>query len=285
MRVLVTGGTGTVGSRVARRLLARDVDVAVLTRTPGGDERVVKGAAAVVGDLLDRPSLDRAMEGVDRLFLLTPLHPQEAQMGANATAAAKGAGIERVVFLSVFNVERGPHLPHFRSKLDIAGGLAEEGVPHVLLKPNSFYQNDLMATEAIAGHGVFVEPFGSVGVQRVDARDIADAAVAALLDEEMEGTAVPVNGPDVLTEDDCARAWSEALGREVRPVGGVEAWRGLMAPHLPDWLLDDLEGMYRLFREEGNVATAEDVERQRAVLGRAPRGYRAFVEEAAEGLA
>lgn len=284
MKVLVTGGTGTVGSRVARRLVDRGVDTAILTRRSEGLERVVEGASAVVGDLLDRGSLARAMEGVDRLFLLTPLHPEEAQMGRNAAAAAAEAGVQRVVLLSVYHVERGPHLPHFKSKLDIADALAAEGHAHVVLKPNSFFQNDLMATEALADHGVFVEPFGPVGVQRVDARDIADAGVAALLDEGMEGTVVPVNGPDVLTEDDCARVWSEALGREVRPVGGPDAWRSMMAPHMPDWLLDDLEAMYRLFGAEGNVASEEDVARQRAVLGREPRRYRDFVEEVAEGL-
>lgn len=284
MKVLVTGGTGTLGSRVARRLVRRGVDVSVLTTRPDRRDRIVEGASAVAGDLLDRSSLDRALGDVDRLFLLTPVHPEEAQMGRNAAAAAAKAGVERVVLLSIHNVEMGPHLPPFRSKIDTAAALEAEGVGHAVLQPNSFFQNDLLASEAIAEHGVFPEPFGPVGVQRVDAGDVADAGVAALMEDGMEGRTIPVNGPDVLTDEDCARTWSEALGRPVRPVGGVDAWREMMAPRLPGWLLDDLAGMYKLFAADGNAATEDEVARQRAVLGREPRRYRDFVEEAAEGL-
>ena len=284
MKVLVTGGTGTVGSRLVRRLRARQVDVAVLTHTLLNKERVPEGVTPVLGDLLERPSVDRALEGVDRVFLLTPLHPHESRMGMNVAAAAARAGVSRVVLLSVYGAQEGQHIPHFRSKLDIAEALADEGVPHAVVAPNNFFQNDLQGLEAIAEAGVYPSPLGELGLSRVDARDIADVAAAALLDPDVEGRTLPVNGADVVTGPGAAAAWSAALGREVRYLGGVEAWRETVGPQLPEWLRDDLEAMYRFFEERGLVATPDDLEAQRALLGREPRRYGDFVEEAAEGL-
>ena len=93
MTILVTGGTGTVGSQVTARLTAAGVDTRVLTRSPDKAAGLPAGAAGVVGSLSEPFSLAPAFEGVDRLFLLTPLAQDEVDQGLAAVEAAEDAAV------------------------------------------------------------------------------------------------------------------------------------------------------------------------------------------------
>ncbi len=80
MTVLVIGGTGTVGSRVVGALVKEGVDVRVLTRQPD-KARLPDGARAVEGDLMKPDSLRAAMQGINTLFLLNAVAPDELNSG------------------------------------------------------------------------------------------------------------------------------------------------------------------------------------------------------------
>lgn len=81
MRVLVTGGTGTVGSHVVRELLARKVEVSVLTRDASKAATLPAGAKAVVDDLGSAETVRRVFRDVDAVFLVTVVSPTEAHEG------------------------------------------------------------------------------------------------------------------------------------------------------------------------------------------------------------
>lgn len=285
MEILVVGGTGTVGSEVVRALAERGEPPRVMTRSPDeGREDAPGGARYVAGDLAEPHSLDDAMAGVEKLFLLTPLHPDEAELGRNAVEAAARAGVEHVVFQSIHRAEEIMEAPHFRAKVEIADALRESGVPHTLIRPNNFFQNDFMIRDAILEHGVYAQPIGFVGLSRVDVRDIAEATVNALLEPGHEGRVYPLVGPEAVTGPEAAELWAEALDREVAYMGDdLEAWAEQAGQALPEWLVEDLRIMYRHFQDTGLVASLEEMDHQREVLDREPRSYRGFVEEVAAG--
>lgn len=284
MRVLVTGGTGTVGSRVVARLLKHDrtgLDVRVLTSSPDKIDGLPDGARAVVGDLGDPDTLGEAFGGVDRLFLLTPLHPDEARLGKNGVEAAAEAGVERVVMLSVHRVDEGAHIPHFASKIEMAGALEEAGLDHVVLQPNNYFQNDLWFRQPLLEYGVYPQPLGPVGCSRVDVGDIADAAVTGLLEDGYAGS-YPLVGPDVLTGEAVAAEWSRVLGREIAYAGDdVDAWAEQASAQMPEWMVEDLKIMYAHFIEQGLVASDTDYARQADILGHDPRPFGDFAEATA----
>lgn len=91
MRILVIGGTGTVGRHIVRDLSERGAEVAVMTRDPGSKPVLDDGAEYVSGELEDRESVVRAMAGASAVYLLTPVHQEEAQLGRNAVLAASDA--------------------------------------------------------------------------------------------------------------------------------------------------------------------------------------------------
>jgi uncharacterized protein YbjT (DUF2867 family) len=262
------------------RLRERDVLTRVLTRSP--EKHREDGVEFVKGDLEKAGTLAPAFAGADRIYLLTPLHPKEAELGVAAIRAAVDAGAERIVLQTVHQAEAAPHVPHFASKLEMVQAVRESGVPWVDLAPNSFFQNDLRYRAALVDNGVYPQPIGNRGASRVDVRDIADAALALLLGDGHEGRTIPVVGPDPLTGEWTAEVWSDHLGRSVRYIGDdLEAWSTQARGVLPDWMVVDLAMMYRHFQEKGLVATEGELDQIRDLLGREPRSFGDFAAETA----
>jgi uncharacterized protein YbjT (DUF2867 family) len=283
MSTLVIGGTGTVGSAVVRELLDRGVEgIRVATRSAGKSQDLPDGVEGVELDLTDPLTFEGVFEGTDRLFLLNPVAMTELHEGLSALEEARRVGVGKIVYLSVQNPENGLHIPHFASKAAIQRAIRESGIPFVFLQPNHFFQNDFWLKDAIVQHGVYPQPIGDIGISRVDVRDVALAAVNALASERFDGRAIPIAGPEVLSGADCARAWSEALGREIRYGGhDLEAWEAQTRAFMPAWMVYDFRIMCRMFLGGDFAATDADLAATREVLGREPRSFASFTREVA----
>lgn len=282
MTILVTGGTGTVGSQVVARLVAAGEETRVLTRSPEKAAALPDGVTAAVGALSEPATLAPAFEGVDRLFLLTPLAQDEVDQGLAAIEAAQAGGVERIVFMSVHQADGAPQIPHFASKVQIAQGLERSGLPYTVIEPNSFYQNDLWFQQPLMEFGVYPNPLGSVGLNRVDVRDIATAVVAALTEDGHAGEHYPVVGPDIHTGEGSAQGWAAALGSGVIYAGDdLDMWVQAASSMMPEWLVADLRVMFEHFQARGLLASADDFARQRRLLGRDPIPFDRFATEVA----
>jgi uncharacterized protein YbjT (DUF2867 family) len=282
VKALVIGGTGTVGSQVARGLLERGESVRVLTRSAGKSRDLPPGAEGAVGDLADPRGLPTLFKGVDAVFMATALDPNETEHGLAGVRAAKNAGVKRFVYMSLHIPKGSEHIPHFASKIPIEKELRESGMEWTILRPNSFYQNDLRFREPISAYGVYPQPIGSKGMNRVDVRDIAEAAVNALTQPGHAGQEYPLHGPDAVTGESTAATYSRHLGRQVRYGGDdLDVWEQQARNMMPDWLVDDLRIMYDYFQRQGFRPKDADFARQKKVLGHEPRSFDAFVAELA----
>jgi len=283
MSTLILGGTGTVGSAVVKELLSRgETGLRVMTRSQDKRADLPAGVEGVVGDLTDPTTFQGVFEGTERLFLLNPVAMTELHEGLSALEEARRVGVQRIVYLSVHNLDKGPHIPHFASKLAIEHAIRESGIPFTFLQPNNFYQNDYWFQEAIVQYGIYPQPIGEPGISRVDVRDIAVAAANALTSPAFQGKAVPLVGPEVLSGEACAKAWSEALGKEVAYGGSdLTAWEGQARGMLPAWMAYDFRIMYAMFHQGGFAATGEDLAATRGILGTEPRSFADFTREAA----
>lgn len=283
MRILVTGGTGMVGSEVVRLLHGTTHDVHVLTRDPSKG-RLPAGVTAVKGDLREPATVKRIFDGVDATFLLNPVSPTEAAEGLMSVCAMREAGVKRVVYLSVQDADRAAWLPHFGSKVGVETAIQRSGIPFTILRPNNFYQNDYFFKDVLLQHGVYPQPIGGVGLSRVDVRDIAEAAVAALTTDGHEGRTYDIAGPEPLTGEQVAAAWGRALRKSVEYGGNdLDAWEAQSLRFMPDWLVYDFRHMYAHFQKSGLIASAEAIARQTTLIGHAPRTFEAFAAETAAG--
>ncbi len=193
--IALLGATGTVGRRVAERLADGRVETLALVRDP---ERVDVPVPTVAADLRDPASLRSALSGAEQLFLLTPHGPGQDLLESAALEAALTSGVERIVKISGAATTLGPNGPtstavaHWRSERRIEAS----GLRFCFLRP-SFLTQNLLATVAptVAAAGILAAPMGSGPIAMVDARDVADCAIAALADHDGPDRAWQLTGP------------------------------------------------------------------------------------------
>ena len=279
MNLLLVGGTGKVGQVVREHLQGRGHSIRILTTSAQKASEFPEDIEGIVGDLNDKDSAAPAFTDIDVVFLLTAHTQQEVQQGQNAVELAKAAGVKKIVFQSIHLAANAPEVEHFLSKVLIEEAIEKSGLDYVFISPNNFYQNELLFKDAIVNH-VYNQPIGSVGLSRVDVRDIAQAVVKVIETDEFNGQNIALAGPDVLTGEQTAQILAEELGYDVQYSGDdLESFKKTMYQFLPTWMVDDWATMYDFFQREGLIATTEQLAVLENVLGRKPITYREFLKD------
>ena len=280
MKILAIGGTGNVGSEVVKELKKRNADVRILVRKK--DTASPEGVEVAVGDLLDPVSVQQALHGVDKLYLLNAVTPDELTQGLIAYDLAKRLKLKHIVYHSVFRVEHFKDVPHFASKLAIETAMREFDVPFTVIRPNYFFQNDATLRDPLTKAGIYPMPVGQVGISAVDIRDIAEATAIALTSDGHFGKTYNLNGPEVLSGPKTASIWSGLLGKEIRYSGDdMDDFEEQMRKRAPSWSAFDIRMMFHGYLERGFVAGAGDIETLTKLLGHKPRRYEDFAKETA----
>ncbi|WP_431889714.1 SDR family oxidoreductase [Nocardiopsis alba] len=233
MRVLVTGATGNVGRRVTASLVETGISVRALTRNPARAD--LPGAEIVRGDLTEPESVP--FDGVDRMFLFP-----EPSTAKDLVERAVRAGVRRIVVLSSGAVTGGFDTT-FHPPVEQAVERSEVEWTHI--RPGEFAANKLaLWGPSIRAERVVRDPNPDGGWYPVHEWDVADAALAALLEDGHHGKAYDVNGPELISLREQVGAIADALGEEIRfeevtPAEAREIYRKLggFAAEAADFLL------------------------------------------------
>ncbi|AXV17716.1 NmrA family transcriptional regulator (plasmid) [Neorhizobium sp. SOG26] len=286
MTILVTGSTGRVGRHLVDQLVARNADVRVLVRDPA-KAGFPSAVEVVQGELLDIDALRRAFKGIRTLFLLNAVAGDEFTQAIIALNIAREAGVERVVYLSVFDADKAVNVPHFAVKFGAERMLDVMGFSATILRPAYFIDNDVMVKDVIFSHGVYPMPIGSKGVAMIDARDIAEVAAIELIRrdraaEKLPSETINLVGPDTLTGEKLAAIWSETLGRPIA-YGGDDpsGFEQNFANMMPRWMAYEMRVMAERWVSDGMVPQVGDVARMTQILGRPLHSYREFASKLA----
>ncbi|MDA3921366.1 MAG: NmrA/HSCARG family protein [Salinisphaera sp.] len=288
MSILITGSTGTIGSAVVKELVSRKADVKALMRDTSKADRV-PGATAVAADLLDPESIRAALDGVDTVFVLNAVVPDELTQALFALNLAREAGIQRFVYFSVLNADRFVDVPHFAAKDAVERMIEVTDLPATILRPSYFMQNDAGLKTPLTEYATYPMPVGSKGVAMVDIRDIAEVAAIKLIERHEASGPLPretieIAGPEPLTGDGVARIWSDVLGRTVAYGGDdLDAFEAQMRQHAPGWSAYDIRCMLARFQTNGMTAAEGSDRRLTEILGHAPRSYQGFAKDTAAG--
>ncbi|WP_329344860.1 NAD(P)H-binding protein [Streptomyces sp. NBC_01352] len=279
--VLVTGAAGNVGSRVVTELGERGIPVRAFVRDPDRAAAVLGGETELAhGDFAEPASVRRALDGIERMFLLCANDPRQVEYGTNAIDAAAAAGVRQVVMLSTIGAEAGSPTVFLDQHGRIEQHLRGSGTPAVVLRSSHMMSNILGFAATIRQVGRFFLPAGDARIAMVDPRDVATAAAAVLVTAEHDGSTHVLTGPEAITYTEVARRLSSALGRPIEYVDVPdEAAAVAMAQGgLPQWLAEQVVAVFGALRGGLNASTTSSV---REVTGREPRAFGEFARWAA----
>ena len=284
MNILVTGGTGHVGGRVVEEVVKRRARVRVLARQQPPVGTFQAEVDVVIGDLLDPVSVERAMQGMDKLFLINGVVADELTQALIAFGMARRLELKHVTYLSVFKAEQFRDVPHFAAKLAMEGALREFGMPFTILRPGYYIQNDVKLKDVLTRQKVYPAPFGAAAICAVDMRDIAEAAAISLTEEGHEGQTYDLVGPSMITGQGNAAIWSKMLNKVITFPSrhDFDQLEEQIRATDPGWSAFDRRMMLQGYFERGFASTDTEVARVTKLLGHAPRSYEAFARETAE---
>lgn len=283
MSILVIGSTGTIGSIVVQQLARRNAKVRALVHK--SHVKLPEGVVAVKGDITDADSLRKALAGIDTVFVLNAVVPDELNRALLMFGLIREAGIKRVVYQSMFHADTFLDCGHASAKFAAELMLERFGIPTSILRPNYFFQNDGLP---VLSTSVYPMAIGSLGVSMVDARDIAEVAALRLIardnaPEPLPSETIEIHGPDVITSHSAVAMWSEVLEKGVTYVGDdLAAFEKRMAAMMPSDIAYDTTQMFRGFQRDGMVAPRESAHVASELLGRPMRSYRRYAEEMRE---
>jgi uncharacterized protein YbjT (DUF2867 family) len=264
---LIVGGAGKTGRRVGSRLAARGVPFRVASRS-----------TSPRFDWTDATTWPAAFAGVHVMYVA--YYPDLAAPGAAATLRELGrvaveCGVRRIVLLS------GRGEPEAERSEQ---AVRDSGVELTVLRAAWFAQNfsEGAFADGVAQGEITLPAPGNVGEPFIDVDDIADVAVAALLDDGHVGKTWELTGPRLVTLDEAAATLSASLGAPVRykPVSIVDFSRALQE-HVGAEYAAFLGELFSFLLDGHNAHLSDDVER---VLGRKPRDFRDYAAAASGSL-
>jgi uncharacterized protein YbjT (DUF2867 family) len=283
--ILVIGGRSKIGSELIRLLLGQGQDVRALVRA--AEKPMTEGVVSVVGDLADPESLVPAMNGVEKVFLLSSPHPDAVQWHRNAVDAAARAGVRLVVRSSIVGADRESEAEFVNAHLRSDRYLEQSGLDYVILRPNLFQQNVPDSTiPAIDGDGNFYLNAGDARISMSDTRDIAAVASVVLTQPGHGGAHYDLTGPEALSYRDVAELLSGILGRAINYVDIPDeaALEALLKLGLDSWFAGALVGLYEDYRRSGPSGYASQVtDAVERVTGRPARSLGGLLAETLPG--
>jgi uncharacterized protein YbjT (DUF2867 family) len=278
--VLVTGATGTIGRDVAKRLSEKGVSVRAGVRDQGKARRQFGSNIALAPfDFENEKTFSEALEGVEKVFLLPPLLPNQLEVMNAFVDAAKRAGVRHMVKLSAIGVDdetpptaikwHGANEQHIR----------DSGLAFTFLRPNSFMQN--FFTYFPPRDAAIYLPWGNGTASFVDTRDIATVAAKVLTSDGHEGKIYTLTGPAALGIAEVARILSEVTGREFTYVDVPEAAArdGMLQAGVPQWQVDLVMGLHAVNKQNRWSAVTSDIEK---VTGTPPTDFSQFARDHAD---
>jgi uncharacterized protein YbjT (DUF2867 family) len=276
--ILVTGGTGLIGSEVLRVLSSAGVPARALVRTPSRAQ-TLPGISWVSGDLAKPETLSSAFVGCTKLFLLTGNSENASELQRHAIAAARQAGVTHVVKLSAFGASPHSNSMIGRMHYQIEQELQKDRWLWTMLRPHHFMQNLLSQADNIINDGVVYSSSGDGRIPFIDTRDIAAVAAVTLTEAGHAGKKYVLTGGEALSYRQATGILGEAIGRPLRFVDEpFDAARArLTRAGQPSWLIDSLLAIAAYQRAGGPTETITSVVAD--LIRRPPRTFVEFARD------
>ncbi|SMG23107.1 SDR family oxidoreductase [Paenibacillus aquistagni] len=277
--ILVIGSTGNIGSFVVKELIKRGASVkAAVTNSDRGKTFFsdLPEVEVITFDFLSPSTYKDSLKNVKKVFLVRPpqlAHPKQDILPF--LQAAKSAGVEHIVFVSLIGVEKNPVVPHHK----IEKYIMELGFHYTFLRPSFFMQNlNTTHREDIALRNELFVPVGKGKTSFIDTRDIGEAAAICLTEPGHVNRKYDLTGSEALTYEDIALIMSKVLKRRIEYKNpNVFTFRKVsMKRGMPKDFVNVMSILYTMTKWGTARLVTNDLE---AILNRPPIQFEQYVKD------
>jgi uncharacterized protein YbjT (DUF2867 family) len=243
--ILLTGATGAAGSLIANEFVEKREPVRILVRdrTKAIGLEKVPTVEIIAGDMSRRSSLGSALEGVDRVLMISGPRMDMVETQCTFIDAAKAAGVHHVIKFSGLDARHETTFPFGLMHKTIEDYLEGSGLAWTQLRPTGFMQEYLREVPTVIHQGALFLPLADTRLNPVDLADVGKIGHLLLRDGGHKGERLAVTGPEALTMGEIAERISRAIGRAIRyvPVSALDRRQSLIAHGIPPEFADALD--------------------------------------------
>ena len=240
MTIAVTGATGHLGRLIIDALLQRAPGTALVALARHPDKVATPGVAARQADYTRPDTLAAALQGIGTLMLISSSEVgQRTVQHANVIAAARAAGVQRIVYISLLHADRSPlslAVEHRQTEAD----LRASGIAHTLLRNGWYTENYTGSIPSALQHGAFIGSAQNGRISSAARADYAAAAAVVLTTPGHDGQTYELAGDHAYTLADLAAEVSRQTGRTLpyRDLPRADYAAALVGAGLPAALAD-----------------------------------------------
>jgi uncharacterized protein YbjT (DUF2867 family) len=283
-KILVTGATGNIGSRVISELQKQNVLVRAFVRDLNKAEAMLgEKTELAIGDFADSVSVRRALEGIESVFLACSNDPRQVEYETGLIDAAVTLGVRRIVKLSALQAQIGSPVAFWDWHGKIEQHLRLSSVPSVILQPSFSMTNLLGAAEGIQHQGTLFAPAEGARISTIHPQDVAAVAAVALTGNNLskqthDGQTYVLTGPEIITYEQVAEKLSAATGQAIPFVAVPDeaAQQAMVVSGLPEFVAAQIIAVFRALRQGAYNQTSDTVY---TLTGKVPRSFAQFAHD------
>jgi uncharacterized protein YbjT (DUF2867 family) len=275
--ILVTGATGTIGREAVKQLVLAKAQVrAGIYNSKEAEKLNLVGAEQVPFDFETLESITAALNGVEKVLLITPFTDKMAQYTKTFVHAAQNAGVKHILRISMMNADLNSPSHALRLHAECEEIVKNSGIPYTIIRPNWFMQDFLNYASSIKSPGVYRAPINLKGsISFVDVRDVANICALALVNNG--GGEYTLTGPQTFTYRQVEDNFAFILVKRVifKEMKDEEFQNTMRGYGLSDWQINSL---LELYDEAEKGIFMEIIPTTAEILGRKPETFKTFIK-------
>lgn len=278
--LFISGAGGKLGRLVIEQLQARGFAGRIIAGTRKPDELDIAGVEARKADFSDVAGFTAALEGVDRVLLISTDALGEARRAQhlNAVAAAKAAGVKRILYTSIPNPDPGNAIVMAADHYPTEQAIKASGIDYTILRTSWYAENLFGSLPQALKSGKWFTSAGEGRISYVPRADIARAAAGALVSDLPGSRVLTITGSEAHTIREVAALATEVTSKpiEVVDVSDADVTAGMLAAGLPQPVAELLTTFEVGYRQGALSMVTNAVEE---FGGRKPQKLRDFLND------